>query len=207
MQVQFRSQTSGQDNAKLKCGASLVYNSTRPRKKNSSTTWLCTSPWTQISRTSDTWVQSRKRGMVCITNSKRVTPTYCQAGTYLLPSLLVFGVRLRLRVALELLGDPCLYYGLQHFYSSSRQSRSTPRHVLSELKMSSTRETTASNSYRLVPRTTGANTVQQKLLKSKRFQPHQRKGNPVKLPSDGSKSSWTRCRFRRWKHRAKYTRM
>ena len=45
-----------------------------------------------------------------------------------------FWVRLRLLVALELFGDPCLYYGLQHFYSSSPQSRSTPRRFLSEFK-------------------------------------------------------------------------
>ena len=52
------------------------------------------------------------------------------------------------------------------------------------LKMSSTRQTKASNSYRLVPRTTGANTVQQNCWKVSGFRLIKEKGNPVKLRSD-----------------------
>lgn len=71
-----------------------------------------------------------------------------------------FWVRLRLLVALELLGDPCLYYGLQHFIRRRRKADPLLGVFSANSKMSSTRQTKASNSYRLVPRTTGANTVQ-----------------------------------------------
>ena len=50
--------------------------------------------------------------------------------------------------------------------------------------MSSTRQTKASNSYRLIPRTTGANTVQQNCWKVSGFRLIKEKGNPVKLRSD-----------------------
>ena len=163
--MQSRSQTSGQDDAKLKCGASLVYNSIRPTKKNSSTTWLCTSPWTQTSRRSDTWVQLRKRGKECITNSKRVTPAYCQAGTYLLPSLLVFGSDYAWNSWETLV---CIM-GFNIFIRRHRKADPLLGVFSANSKISSPRQTTASNSYRLVPRTTGANTVQQNCWKVSGF--------------------------------------
>jgi len=95
-----------------------------------------------------------------------------------------FWVRLRLHVALELLGDPCLYYGLQHFYSSSRESRSTPRRFLSEFKDELNAGDYSVEFVSLGPKNYRCEHCAAKLLKSKRFPPHQRKGNPVKLRRD-----------------------
>ena len=95
-----------------------------------------------------------------------------------------FWVRLRLHVALELLGDPCLYYGLQHFYSSCRQSWSTPRRFLSEFKDELSAGDYSVEFVSLGPKNYRCEHCAAKLLKSKRLPPHQRKGNPVKLWSD-----------------------
>ena len=133
--MQSRCQTSGQDDAKLKCGASLDYNLFNKTQEREFVYHVAFHKSLNSDKQDVRYVSPvTEEREECITNSKKGDVGVLSTWNIFVAFFTSFWTRLRLHVALELLGDPSLYCGPQHFYSSSWRSRSTPQRFLSEFK-------------------------------------------------------------------------